>query len=306
MTQVEAGGTPVSPGALLRKARSEGKLTVEEIAATLHLRKQQVIALEEDRYDVFPAPIYAKGQVRNYARLLGLDVETVSAAFGDQARRQSISEKPLSCKAPPKVNPMSGRQVPIAAALTLAVALALWWRAADQTFPAADLTSMATAKSVSAEQSIVSNAVALDDTNTVVADPVEANASTDIDVNHETTDGNTLVPALDASPVSIASTSPVLVSSVAEFAGMDTAPKPSDKLVFSFSADCWVQVKDRNNNVLISGTKRADEILALSGDAPFSIVLGYAPGVELTYNGDPVEISNGGADQATRFVVGRS
>jgi len=38
-------------------------------------------AIEEDRFDELPAPVYARGFIRNYARLVGLDPDDVVAAY---------------------------------------------------------------------------------------------------------------------------------------------------------------------------------------------------------------------------------
>lgn len=60
-------------GETLRKAREAQGLTVEWVASELKLRADYIRALEEDRLDVFAAPVYAKGAIRSYARLLKLD-----------------------------------------------------------------------------------------------------------------------------------------------------------------------------------------------------------------------------------------
>ncbi|MBV5308879.1 helix-turn-helix domain-containing protein [Chromatium okenii] len=62
-----------SPGQQLRAQRQARGIEIERIASQLHLRKDVIEALEQDRYEVLPATVYVVGYLRNYARLLDLD-----------------------------------------------------------------------------------------------------------------------------------------------------------------------------------------------------------------------------------------
>lgn len=48
-------------------------LTLEQVHAELRIPVRYLEALEEDRFDLFPAPHYARGFLRSYATFLGLD-----------------------------------------------------------------------------------------------------------------------------------------------------------------------------------------------------------------------------------------
>jgi len=61
-------------GEQLRAAREARKLQVHEVATATNMRTDHVIALEEGNYAPFPAPVYIRGSVRTYAKLLKLDV----------------------------------------------------------------------------------------------------------------------------------------------------------------------------------------------------------------------------------------
>ena len=69
-----------------------------------------------------------------------------------------------------------------------------------------------------------------------------------------------------------------------------TAEEPP--LVFEFSDASWVEVTDADENQLISETKEAGTTLELDGKAPFTIKLGFAPGVTLYFNGSKVELES--------------
>lgn len=61
-------------GDQLRQAREASKLTVQQVAEATKMRTDHVIALEEGDYSPFPAPVYIRGSVRTYAKLVQLDV----------------------------------------------------------------------------------------------------------------------------------------------------------------------------------------------------------------------------------------
>ena len=65
----------------LRSAREARKLTVYQVAETTKIRTDHIRALEEGNYEVFSAPVYIRGSVKNYATLLKLDVPAVMAAL---------------------------------------------------------------------------------------------------------------------------------------------------------------------------------------------------------------------------------
>src|SRR5262249_4204853 len=85
----------------LRAAREAKKLTVEQVAELTKIRTDHIRALEEGNYDRFPAPIYIRGSVKNYAAKLKLDVAQVMAALdAELSRTDKHSEPPPLVEAP--------------------------------------------------------------------------------------------------------------------------------------------------------------------------------------------------------------
>ena len=60
-------------GQLLRAARLERGLSIDDVARQLRLSVRQVIALEEDDYSRLSSATFLRGFVRNYAKLLQMD-----------------------------------------------------------------------------------------------------------------------------------------------------------------------------------------------------------------------------------------
>ncbi len=60
-------------GQTLKAEREKQKLTIAEVALTIKTKQLYVRAIEENRFDELIAPIYARGFIKLYAELLGLD-----------------------------------------------------------------------------------------------------------------------------------------------------------------------------------------------------------------------------------------
>src|SRR5215218_1966939 len=60
-------------GSSLREARLRQGYDLAEAEVGTKIRSKYLDALEEERFDVLPAPTYVKGFLRSYADFLGLD-----------------------------------------------------------------------------------------------------------------------------------------------------------------------------------------------------------------------------------------
>lgn len=58
----------------LKQARIESGKTLEEISSYLKIRKQYLVALEEEDFSSMPAEVYVKGYLKLYSNYLGIDV----------------------------------------------------------------------------------------------------------------------------------------------------------------------------------------------------------------------------------------
>jgi cytoskeletal protein RodZ len=79
----------------LRAAREAKKLTVQQVADATKIRTDHIRALEDGNFDCFPAPIYIRGSVKNYAATLKLDVPRLLAALDAELKgTEKFSEPP--------------------------------------------------------------------------------------------------------------------------------------------------------------------------------------------------------------------
>jgi cytoskeleton protein RodZ len=76
------------------------------------------------------------------------------------------------------------------------------------------------------------------------------------------------------------------------------------ELAFFFSGDCWIKVVDGDDRVIYEAVAKANASLELKGQPPFKVTLGYAPAVQVSYNGEPVEIDTRQGRNVARLVLG--
>ena len=77
-----------------------------------------------------------------------------------------------------------------------------------------------------------------------------------------------------------------------------------DKLALSFKDECWVEIADNQLGSIYYDLNQANDVLTIYGTAPFKVLLGKATGVEMIYNGGPVELEPFiGPDRVAKLTV---
>ncbi len=88
-------------GELLRKRREELGRDLREIAEILKIRYDYLKAIEDEAFEKLPAEVYIRGYIREYARVLNLDPETLLKAYIQQrtpaqSGKKEVSEKEIA------------------------------------------------------------------------------------------------------------------------------------------------------------------------------------------------------------------
>lgn len=71
-------------GALLRKAREQRSLSLDDIQELTKIRKRYLEAIEDGNYKVLPGSFYVRAFVKNYAEAVGLDAEEVLRLYTNE------------------------------------------------------------------------------------------------------------------------------------------------------------------------------------------------------------------------------
>lgn len=110
-----------------------------------------------------------------------------------------------------------------------------------------------------------------------------------------------------ATPAVLAGTEPASLPSAAETPPgvRRISPSGDDRLWFQFSEDCWVAIKSASGESLYSDLSRGGRTLELVGQAPFRVLLGYAPGVQMSFNGETVVLAPHTRNNVATLVLGQ-
>jgi cytoskeletal protein RodZ len=119
---------PKPIGDHLRNTRTSRRLTLEDVERDTRISRHYLQALEDERFDVLPAPIYARGFMRSYAGYLGLDAAEAVLAMPTEPHRPEGLEPMAGLRRHPATNwpTFDTRLAIVVAAIMLAVAMLLW------------------------------------------------------------------------------------------------------------------------------------------------------------------------------------
>lgn len=114
-------------GERLRNAREAKRLTLEDASAQTRIRPAYLQALEDEAFDQLPGPIYAKGFLRVYAAVLGLDPDDLVAVYPEAfaAPRSSLMEHPAEVPIRPVAAPSRARRFSAYALAVLFIAASI-------------------------------------------------------------------------------------------------------------------------------------------------------------------------------------
>ncbi|HZQ35951.1 MAG TPA: helix-turn-helix domain-containing protein [Dehalococcoidia bacterium] len=87
-------------GAILQQTREARGVSLEEAERVTHIARRYLQGLEDEDFSVFPAPVFARGFLRNYSQYLGLDPDEMAALWPGNG------EQPLPR---PELAPETGR-----------------------------------------------------------------------------------------------------------------------------------------------------------------------------------------------------
>jgi len=255
------------PGRVLAEARVQKQLGVADVALQLKLSVSQVEALEAEAYDRLPGPVFVRGFVRNYARLLDLDGDALVAGLELERKGTSaMAAVPRSHNIP---FPAKGKvRWPAYLAVLLLVIVAV---------VVADLLS---SPLPTAPRPVANSVPATPPVPVPLPAPV---VPAQPDKSATATDSAAVVTAAPVEPA------PAAKAAAAEVAPV-TAPARSG-LHFAFDTESWVEVRDRNNRILFSQLNPQGTEQHVQGQPPFSLVIGNARGVRLNYNGNVVDLA---------------
>ncbi len=301
----------IGPGEQLRAARMARNLSTAEVATRLRLDVKHIEAIERDEFPHFMAPVFARGYLRNYAKLLNLPTEPIVESYNSQH-----CELPPLLYTRPAGSAVQSGDHPVSWVIYVAFLAVLfigfvWWQtqgtfefgktdpgiASDAqavheqilqpAIPTAVVTTPVKPVSIAdvistqgTERKLGSKSESLPDMLRTIAQPVRADLSSLSLPPTEIT-----VPPVAPSGSSIAIASPM--EQIIRQALTESRPLSADgTVVLRLSDESSVEVTDRNGKKIVSGVLAAGTTQALPvPNFPLKMLLGKAAAVSIEYNG---------------------
>ncbi|WP_323974579.1 RodZ domain-containing protein [Aeromonas hydrophila] len=282
----------VGPGQLLRNAREQLGWTREQVASRIHLRLTLIAAIESDTYDKHTSHTFIRGYLRTYAKLVGIPEETILAAYDKLGLTppDNIDMQSFSRRSRQQANDSRLKVVTWLVILVLiALSVAWWWQstarrsAGDEALAATEMGATSNTPSATVPPAVdVADPVVAPATSAAVAtsaDPVVSAAATTLPVDASSAVATTAVATSAAT-----ATQPAADTATSE-------PAKVPQLKMSFTADCWLDVKDAKGKTLFSGLKKANDELVLEGPEPLKFIIGAPMAVNIEYQGKSIDMS---------------
>ncbi|HBC01800.1 MULTISPECIES: RodZ domain-containing protein [Stutzerimonas stutzeri subgroup] len=321
-----------NPGETLRIAREDKGWPLSAVAQQLNLTERSLARIEAGDFSQLPGHTFARGYVRAYAKLLGLDQNRLVQEFdlhtGTNASGSNVNSLGR-IEEPGRLSRSFMRFFGFALLLLLAAVAWYWWQermAREATTPPVSALERIEVEGADgtteihlldradegaeqqSEQPVEQTAPLADSNENEAIEPEQQTpATTDVQ-------GTITEPAGEAAeslpltlPDSPTQSADATASPAPTSASNDTAPPVAGEaqLELSFTADCWTRVSDADGRVLFSALAKAGTSRAVSGKAPLDVHLGYARGAQLSYNGEAVNLASHMRGETARLKLGQ-
>ncbi len=117
-----------SPGAQLRVARQAAGLSEREAADRLKWLPCYIGIIERDDYQALRRPAFARGYIRAYGRLLGVDETALLAAFDELEVGGAATAAGRKAQTPAAPGKVSRTAIVLCLVLLALVLAGLWWK----------------------------------------------------------------------------------------------------------------------------------------------------------------------------------
>ena len=274
VTGAAAGAAP-GVGAELASARAALGLSIADVAQQLKFAARQIEAMEQERFEALPSGTFARGMVRSYARLLKLDAEKLvgrmaaRVAVPDNAKAVASTRRPIPITNSHRSGNLVYAMLSVALLGVIVVVAFEWQRERSSE---ARLSFVPAAKQAEEPQRLAAVSASLS--------PVEMKPSN-------------ISPSLAAD----------------EAAPVKPAPAPAAmaegnrRILLKFERDSWVQIKARDGKTLLSQLNPAGSEQAVEGRPPFSLIIGNAQHVRLSYEDRQIDLAPHVKVEVARFTL---
>ena len=271
-------------GALLAEARKNQNYTVDEVSQQLRIPKNAIIAIEANDISALPAPTYARGYLRSYAKFLEISADKVLDCYNRVLPEDDLTK----LKSRPKLRKEPNSQSPLIMLVTAVLAVAgiatilfgifqyyqeksddieteLETKERGFTGDSLDSPGLKKLEIKQAARLTTDGELILDDPNVTEYAVEEMDAAIKPEVDTITASNSPIAAAENASA--------------------------QDTLKINAEKGSWIEVRDANDVRLFYNMLPEGKTKTLTGEAPFSISLGNAKTTKLIINDLDVDMT---------------
>lgn len=334
---------PTGPGAQLREARHRANLSLEEVATQLRLDRRTVRALEENEFQHLPAPTFIRGYIRSYARLLGLPPGPILEAYDYQGFTPPAILADITQGPQARFSDISVRLATYLVAAGLVAMVVMWWHSRESTLetpaeveavasapekqPARTPTGTESPNPISEETPPEPPAPPAEELIAALSPPdapaaggaepgpaLETTAPVGSQVDHVATQRE-LLPlapetpeqrgtAVEDAPAEPAATTRTVTVREALINNVQSPAARPGRLVINFSEESWVEIVDAEGIRREFRLATPGSSTSVSGTPPFNVLLGYAAGASVSFDGQDYDIARYIRGDTARFLIG--
>lgn len=269
-------------GQILKAHREQANVSIEALCTPLKLSELQIKRLENDEFKALGPVTFVKGYIKNYCRELNVDSTPILAMMPappeptKPANMQSFSRR--------TEKEASDSRLMLVTYIILAVVIgssALWfWQNAT---PIDEQTNNINIGNTMMSKRQATQSASIDQQKS--ANEANELRQQSLAQSNETLDEHVLADQTNQ---------PTL-------ANTDSAVNSTLEMVFN--DESWVEIHDGEGEKVAFGVKKAGYVMTLSGQPPFTVVLGKHDAVEVTLDGKPVDISAFPENRLAKFTL---
>ncbi len=290
MSEAVDAAPPVTAGEMLRAARERQGLHLAVLAASLKVAQRKLELIEGNRYDELPDATFTRALALSMCRALKIDAEPVLSRL-PQAQRRGLDQVSLGLNAPfrDRAADSDGAEwqrlfsLPVVGALLLVVAAVLVYAVPSGPWSIGRLLPMLDGASSGGAATVPVSAAPV--TSEAVSPPATMLPPAVTAVSPQTV----AAPVLSAELPAAAGAASAVVDTV--FSAPASAPPAGGMLTLRALAESWVEVRDRNGQILLSRTLAPGEAAGVDGALPLSLTVGNAEATEVVFRGRPLTLA---------------
>jgi cytoskeleton protein RodZ len=323
-------------GERLRLAREAKKITITEVVAQLRLTKENIVYLESDQWDKLHGRPYARGYFANYVNFLGLPYDEMLALFNMEYTSKEPSIDGFKRTENGDSDGIGFGWLKVLLLLAI-IGAATWfayqyWLEMQNQLQQSDITLNSSLSGADNEktnidgfnESIIEPLPVLQSESisnlvpeeTYIEEKISEKPADEVESILDTEPNNSIessvasnnnlelmIPEQQNQTVDVVQAIPSAMSEQSD-SNVETQTTEQNVLTMQFTDDCWVEIRDRNNNKILHKIALAGETVEITGDWPLQVILGNASAATVRYNNEDFDISTFIRKNVARFSIG--